>query len=122
MDAFPDEAQLFGQLRTELDPSELAAALTAEGVKVELRESSHYAGGTYLRIRIGGGDDCALERVGPEEYLVHDSAGALAALSEGAERLSGALARLGIRHRLEVYAPGDRLAGYLHHHWPPPDP
>jgi hypothetical protein len=113
----PAERLLFGQVEASLGVDALAAALSGEGVAAQARGSSLYTGRRYLRVHAADAS-CTLERVDRKEYIVRGDADDLAALVAVAERVSAALARLGLRHRLEVYEARDRLALYLHHQWP----
>ena len=101
------EALLFGQALTDLLPNDLADALRRAGLDARYRESAHRFGGAYVRVDGPGGVDCSLERGEPGEYLVHDAGGERQALEALASALSAALAKLGVRHRLELYDDGD---------------
>jgi len=114
-----DGITFFGHLDTPLPPEELASALKREGIAAEMRESSHYTGGRYLRIHAGGAADLSLERTRGGEYIVRADADEDAALADAARRVSAALGRQGIRHRFELYGPGEGME-YLHHDWPAP--
>jgi hypothetical protein len=111
------ERLLFGQVDTTLAVDAFAAALAGQGVAAEARESSLHTGGRCVRVSAAPAG-FTLERVDEQEYLVRGDAEELPPLAAAAERVSGALARLGLRHRLEIYESRDRLARYLHHHWP----
>lgn len=114
-----DGITFFGHLDTPLPPGDLASALEREGLAAELRESSHYTGGGYVRIRAGGLADLSLERTRGGEYIVRADSDEDEALANAARRVSTALARQGIRHRFELYGPGEGME-YLHHEWPAP--
>jgi hypothetical protein len=101
------DALLFGQALTNLLPDGLATALRRAGLNARYRESAHRFGGAYVRVDGPGGADCSLERGEPGEYLVHDAGGEREALESLARALSAALAKLGVRHRLELYDDGD---------------
>ncbi len=86
------------------------------GLNVQVRESSHYTGGKYIRVY--DSDDFTLERIAAGEYLVRGFEESLQHLFDVASRVSERLAVLQIRHRLELYAPSNELKYYLHHNWP----
>ncbi len=111
--------QMAGQLESDLDLDRLAAQLSGSGLRVRLRESSHFEGGRYLRVEEGA--DFTLERVGSTEYLARADASSLEQLLRAASTVSLALAGLDVRHRFEVYDPASRLAHFLHHRWPRSD-
>lgn len=114
-----DEAQLFGQVRTNLSPRALAEALRSRGIDAERRESSHFAGGEYVRVRGPGDADAALERTDARHYLVHDAAGEPQPMADLARALAAALTALDLPHRLELYADGDDAPAVRHaHRWP----
>ncbi len=117
----PDEATdvlMFGGAMTDLPPAALADALRRGGTPAEVRESSLFTGGWYVRIVTASGVDCSFERIEPTEYLVRGDADRLVQLEPFARALSAALAKAGVRHRLEVYAEDESLAAYLDHAWP----
>ena len=107
---------LAGQIYTPLSIEQLAAALVAEGIQVQVRESCHYEGGRYVRIDVDG-TDFSLEHLSGE-FLTRADAESLHEVVAAASPVSKALARLDIRHRFEVYGGTGDLAGYLHHRWP----
>ena len=104
---------------TGLPVAALADALRRAGLSAQARESSHYEGGAYVRVNAMPDVHCSLERLAFAEYLARGDAETLDALATLARTLSAALATLGIRHSLELYA-GDELAAHFHHQSPPP--
>ena len=112
-------ALLYGQIETALDFADLSGALA---IASRFGESSHYAGGRYLRI---AREEAALtfERIEMAEYLVSGEATCTRDLSELARAVSEALGQSGCKHRLEIYCSAEpsRLIGYFHHDWPPQD-
>jgi hypothetical protein len=112
------DARLFGQALTDLPPAALADALRRAGLDARYRESAHRVGGAYVRVDGPGGADCSLERGEPGEYLVHDAGGEREPLEALARALSAALAKLGVRHRLELYDDGDPSGASPLHRWP----
>lgn len=117
------ESILHGQVLTELGITALASRLAALGVQTEVRESSLYDGGVYIRVRDASSSYFTLEWVSPEEYLTHGDALTGRELAETAREVSGALGALGLKHRMELYpAPvagrEDAPFAYYHHQWP----
>ena len=108
---------LAGQLLTPLPPAGLAAALRGAGVEAEARESSLCTGGVYVSL-CAGEVFFTLEHVEHAEHLARADADDAGPLRAVASRVSAALARLGIRHRFELYDRTDELMTYLHHAWP----
>jgi hypothetical protein len=115
-----DGITFFGHLDTPFPPEDLASALEREGIAAEMRESSHYTGGHYLRIHTGGPTDLSLERSGGGEYIVRADSDEDEALAAAARLVSTALGRQEVRHRFELYGPGEAGMEYLHHDWPAP--
>jgi hypothetical protein len=114
---------LAGQVLTPLPPPDLAAALRGEGVDAEARESVLYTGGVYVSLPIDDEVYFTLEHIEDAEYLARADADEAEPLRAAASRASAALARLGIRHRFELYDKTDEVMTYLHHAWPwDPDP
>jgi hypothetical protein len=109
---------MFGGATTALPPAALADALRRAGIPAEVRESSLFTGGRYIRAGTASGVTCSFEHIEPPEYLVRGDADRLAELGPFARALSAALAKAGVRHRLEVYGEDESLALYLHHAWP----
>lgn len=114
-----NSAQMAGELLTDVGLRPLSSRLASAGLRVQIRESSHYQGGEYIRVYEGA--DFTMEHVGLGEYLARGDAGSVEQMLATASRVSQALTGLGIRHRFEVYDSGNRLAGYLHHDWPQTD-
>jgi hypothetical protein len=112
------EAALFGSVLTERAAPALADALRRAGIAAEARTSAYPGPRAEIRVRAAGDVECLLEKVAPAEYLVHDASGPLDALHELARGLSGALAGMNVRHRMEVYAADHSLAAYFHHQYP----
>ncbi|HYW11235.1 MAG TPA: hypothetical protein VE871_04740 [Longimicrobium sp.] len=109
---------MFGGAVTELPLAALADALRRAGIPAEVRESSLFTGGGYIRAGTASGVNCSFEHIEPTEYLVRGDADRLVELESYARALSAALTRAGVRHRLEVYGEDESLAVYLHHAWP----
>lgn len=112
------DAVMSGTVMTDLPRHALAEALRRAGIPAQVRQSSHYADGEYVRAGGESGVYCSLERASPSEYLVRGDAEGVEALETYARALSAALAGLGVRHRLELYDEEGALAAYVHHQWP----
>jgi hypothetical protein len=111
-------AQLAGEISASGGLVQLAAVLANGGVRVTQRESSHYAGGSYLKAGVRA--DITIECIASGDFLVRGDAETVDLLAAAASQLSQGLATMGTRHRLEVYNPDGRLLHYLHHRWPQP--
>ncbi|HEX6038293.1 hypothetical protein [Longimicrobium sp.] len=113
------EAQLFGQVLTDLRPSALAEVLRGRGLDAQRRKSSHFAGGEYVRVHGRDDAELAMERTDPAHYLVHDAAGDPEAMRHLVRALSAALTALDLPHRLELYAEADEdaLTERYAHRW-----
>jgi hypothetical protein len=109
-------SQMAGQIDTALPLEDLTDGLSSNGVRVQVRESSHYEGGRYVRVYEGA--YFTFERIGPTEYLARGDADSVEQMHKAASAVSWALSELDLRHRFEVYDSGARLVHYLHHHWP----
>lgn len=108
-----------GHLLTSLGLSELAGVLAETGGPAEVRESSHYVGGLYVRASSGSENvTCSFERVSDQEYIARGDAVSFAALAQFAAALSRILAGASVKHRLEIYDGEDVLRAYLHLDWP----
>ena len=97
-----------GTLRCPRPLADLAVELTVAGLEATTRDSSHYAGGQYLRVELEG-VHTTLERIADGEYLCRADGDSLAQVSAACRRLSAILGRLHIRHRLELYGDDDIL-------------
>lgn len=106
----------YDQAETALGLDDLAAAFVDEGIAAEVRESSHFAGGRYLRMCASDGAEVTLERTGREMIVRADGDGA--ALANAARLVSATMGRLGIRHRFELYGDENEMLIHLHHSWP----
>lgn len=106
-------AHVAGELARWPSRDELAAILRAAGFELGLgRFSLRILDFPHFVFAELGGD-----RGTPAIEADADDADTLL---EQVRRVSRALARAGICHRFEIYDAEDRLAGYVHHAWPPP--
>lgn len=109
-------SQMSGELETTLSLEDLSTQLSSSGLRVQVRESSHYEGGRYIRVNEGA--ELTLERIGPTEYLSEGEAPSVEQMYESASTLSWTLTELDLRHGFEIYDSSNNLAHYLHHRWP----
>ena len=109
---------LFGNLDTPLPVADVAAMLRGATIAAKLRESSHFTGGAYIRIRENGRVHMTVERTSAGDYVVRGDADRGEELDAVARRVSGILALIGVRHRFELYSDDERMVAYLDHAWP----
>ena len=112
-------SEMAGQIDSILGVDQLAAGLTENAVRVEVRESSFYEGGFYIRV-YESAVDFKLERV-TGEYLARADADSLEQMHHAASRVSWALAAMEIRHAFEIFDEHTQLICYLHYQWPQQD-
>jgi hypothetical protein len=107
---------LSGQVITPLEITELLAEFQRAGLDAEIRYSSFYEIGCYLRVQ---DEKSALifEKIEPEEYLVHGDADSLKELIALARSVSQMLCQSELRHRFELYDSQDQLVDYVHFNW-----
>jgi hypothetical protein len=110
------EPHLDGQIRSRYTLRRLAALLRAGGLPAEVRESSHYEDGRYVRVIADG--DFTLERIEIGEFLASATMDTDEQLFDAASRASNVLAGHDIQHRFELYDGQSTLVRYLHHRWP----
>lgn len=113
-----ETALLNGQLQTTLDFAGLSGALNQRGVASRIGESSHYAGGYYLRITRGQAQ-LTFEKIEESEYLIGGDAPSAAEINELAQFVSDILRQLAQRHRFEIYLSleASRMISYFHYEW-----
>jgi hypothetical protein len=111
---------LAGEIATSLGLEEMREIAASAFPGSEIRESSHYEGGRYIKVDLGEYDQLSFERCSDSEYIVRGETEAAAKLKQAAERLSAAFASHQISNRFEVYHAGE-LCGEFDHAWPPPD-
>jgi hypothetical protein len=107
---------LAGEISSHSSLRRLAALLRNGGLAAEVRESSHYEGGRYVRVTEDG--DFTLERTASGKFLASATMYIDAQLLDVASRASNTLAGQDIPHRLELYDGHSTLVRYLHHRWP----
>jgi hypothetical protein len=106
-----EDALLSGQLSPWPSKDRLAEILRAAGLRIDV--------GRYA-IRISDCEHFSFQHFGGDlgEPSIDADAETTERLIQDAQRVSGALATAGIRHRFEVYDGNDELAAYVHHDWP----
>ena len=107
---------LCGQIETDFSRSLLLRGLIRHGMVGETRESSHYREGHYIQIHLDS--DITIERIEQNEFLIRGDADDPSTLKRDSEALSLSLAKIGLRHRLEIYDDEHQLIGYSHWNWP----
>jgi hypothetical protein len=100
-----------------LDPYALLTVMRKEGIKAEVRQSAHYEGGNYLGVDAGDAS-LTFERTTQEEFLIQGDSETLLSLTTLARAISEVLQRAGLKHRFEVYLPGNQLVNCFSHDWP----
>lgn len=111
-----DEPSLYGQITATLEITDLLAVAQSTGLDAEIRYSSFYESGCYLRVQ---GEKSALmfEKIESDEYLVRSDADSLTELIALAENLSQVFCQNQLRHRFELYDSQDQLIDYVHFNW-----
>ncbi len=109
-------SSLYGQALTRRPVIDLSSQLAMGGLSAQVRESSHYTGGIYIRVY--DGEDFTFERISGDEYLIRGFEPAIDKLLEVAMLVSSRMTTLQIRHSMEIYTLEDTLAHYLHYEWP----
>lgn len=103
-----------GQIFSSNMLHQLARELANNGVHTEVRGSSHFKEGRYLLVR-GNRALYKIEKIETEELLVRGEGESVEYMKAVSQKLSAALAKLNIKHRVEVYDSNEILAYYLHH-------
>lgn len=118
-----DSAILYDQMQTSLDFVGLSDSLEEAGIASRIGESSHYAGGLYLRIARAQAE-LTFESIGGTEFLVGGEAPSEAEMNDLAQSVSDVLGELGSRHRFEIYLWPEpaQMIGYFHCDWPLDEP
>jgi hypothetical protein len=106
-------AHMAGELASWPTKARMAAILSDAGLDVRvgrysirILDCSHFVFQQY-------GGDLGDPTVDADADTVDD-------MMRDGELVSEALARVGIRHRFEIYDEHDKLCGYLHYEWPLP--
>ncbi len=108
--------QFAGDIASDLSISELSQQLSNVGLRSEMRFSSHYTDGIYLRLYIGA--DVILEREAPSNYVVRGEATTAEQIRAALVQLSSCLTLLDIRHAIEAYDESTAIIDCLHYNWP----
>jgi hypothetical protein len=107
---------LAGQIISGLSFRRLADLLRAGDLSAEVRDSSHYEGGRYIRVTDDG--DFTLEKIEADEYLARAEMDTAEQLLKTASRTSDVLTSQRIKHRFELYDEKATLVCYRHYQWP----
>jgi hypothetical protein len=104
-------AYIAAQLASWPTKDRMAAILRDSGLRV-------HVGRYFLRV-----EDCShfvFQEFGGDlgDPTVDADADTVEEMMREGRLVSNALARAGIRHRFEIYADHDEVAGYLHYQWP----
>ncbi len=108
-------SEFAGEIFTSIDISQFATFLSVNGIRTTVGDSSHYEGGTYIRVEEG--TEFTLENIG-EEYLARGSASSIERMYQAANKVSEVLVILDICHAFEVYNESTEIVYYLHHNCP----
>jgi hypothetical protein len=96
-DSWPNMA---GHVYSDVDLESLAALLAAAGLNAEVRTRVYSACVQYIRVYEG--DDFTLESAGQGDYVAEAMSSLVEQMYAAAERVSSALIKLNIGHRLDV--------------------
>ncbi len=99
---------VFGTLAATWPIAEFSTLISTHGLRFELRDSSHYQGGQYLRL-LDSRTHLTVERTSQNECLIRADAESLDEVAPLLRRFSGALSALRVAHRLELYGDDDKL-------------
>jgi hypothetical protein len=107
-----------GQVFAPQDVEGLAVILSVSFLRTQVRESSHYTNGRYVRIDFPSQVEFFFERISEEEYLIRGEGVDSQLLRHAAEEIANCFGAHGLRCRFETYAEDDSLVAYAHHDWP----
>jgi hypothetical protein len=86
-------------------------------LQAQVRESSHYQGGRYLLVHNRADARLTFEKVTSGEFLIKGETDTVEALEQLADKISKALAREKLKHRMELYDAGGNMYQYLNYNW-----
>ena len=112
------EPHTSGQVFAPQNEAGLAAILSVSFHRTQVRESSHYTTGRYVRVDFPSEVEFFFERISDEEYLICGEGEDSQLLSQAAEEIAKCFGPHGLRCRFETYAGDDTLVAYAHHDWP----
>ncbi len=107
-------AVVHGGLATSKSLEELLAILSPAFPQGEIRESSHYEGGHYVKIKSDAGSHIGFERCSDLEYLISGDGEDPREFLGFVDELAEVLVAADIIHRLEVYQGEELLSGTTH--------
>ena len=113
------EPHTAGQVFVPKNEASLAAILNETFAQTQVRESSHYSTGKYVRIDFPSDVEFFFERISDDEYLIRGEGEDSQSLGNAADEIANRLGQLGLRCRFETYDSDDSLVAYSHHDWPP---
>ncbi|MBS1635184.1 MAG: hypothetical protein JST26_04620 [Bacteroidetes bacterium] len=83
----------------------------------EIRHSSHFQDGIYLRLSTDTGAGLTFEKTGADEFLIEGEANTQNDLEKLAALVSSTLTKQRLKHRLELYSTDDNEFSYFHYNW-----
>jgi hypothetical protein len=115
------EPHTAGQVFAPKNEASLAAILTETFAQTQVRESSHYSTGRYVRVDFPSDVEFFFERISDDEYLIRGEGEDQQSLGNAAHEIATCFGQHGLRCRFETYDSGDSLVGYSHNEWPLPE-
>ena len=106
-----------GQLFFNNSFDALSNLFQESGLDHEIRHSSHFEDGTYLRLSLNPNAELTFEKIDTNEFLIQGEANNQEDLLKLAEITSSVFSLQKLRHRLELYNLDDKEFGYFNHYW-----
>jgi hypothetical protein len=86
-------------------------------LKHEIRHSSHFQNGTYLRLSLNTDAELTFENISANEFLIRGEANSQNDLLKLADITSSVFSKQNLRHRLELYDIYNNEFGYFNYEW-----
>jgi hypothetical protein len=106
---------LHGQLLSRKGLNQLA--LIFAPLNVQLRESSHYQGGSYLLITDEAETELTFEKIESDEFLIKGEAPTKEGIIQLSQKVSQRLTSEKLKHRLELYDAAGNQFLYFNYNW-----
>lgn len=112
-----DNPHIYGQLFFDNSLDSLDSLFKDSKLHHEIRYSSHFNEGAYLRLQLNPHTELTFEKVDTNEFLIRGEANDEDDLLKLADIVSSVFSRLKLKHRLELYNTEDKEFHYYNYDW-----
>lgn len=112
-----DHPYIYGQLFFDNSLDNLDNLFQDCKLQHEIRYSSHFHDGAYLRLQLNADNELTFEKVDTNEFLIRGEANNQDDLLKMADIISSIFSRQKLKHILELYNTEDKEFHYYNYDW-----